>query len=1261
MKEVLVSSMGSIVLDMVCSALGNKLDTLKEWRKTEAVKRDIHDAIEHMILDHDGTILTSQELSEYLKNYKVIEEIFDSIWCSGHKVCGETELIAYFTDQCKSVIKEKGRQIPAGEEGLIRKFFTLIITILFRAAQQESTHGEHIIQMQVKDVKDKIDALSDFAQGENRIIQSTDGIRGVEEFWKDYCETTEPKLNQEFFLLGREGQIEKFEEWRIQKSGILTVIAESALEAKLFAIACFLNKCEKEVWGNVLIIESEEQWRKVLQRNERHSILMPIFNFTEGIQCPTEMKVLLPVSKYSPLSKITQNCVSVRIEKRVKALYRKALKSIQDENSDLEKIEAETKRSFLPFYRRITQVPSRKQPAWLSKEDVVDLIPAFLVGAWEENCEGDREALEWMSGIPYEEYAKKIQKWLTVEDTPVFKVMDVYQMVSITDMWTFLYESLTSAQIERFKTCVRLVFGAQDPTFELPEDQWSMASIYGKKSKYSARIREGLTISLILLSEQKDRENNCNINSSEHYVDCIVKEILEPTKTWQQWNTIADFLPSLAEASPTAFLEKIESEIGDSKSELWQIFKPSQDILTGRNYYTNILWALEKLVWYRSYAGRAIDLLVKMNEKQFKYKLSNSPINTLYEVFCAWYPQSCLNCEQRVKMIKRICGKYPKTGKELIVKLLSSKDTVCYCIEEPRWRSVETEIKKGATDTEYRTTLKAVAELAIDFATTTEGWKTIIAKADVFFEAEMPWLDRLLEYCSNQSTVEKNEIADSLRSEISRNRRYCNSEWAMSEEYLGKMEDVLLQIQPDTIERYSYLFKHRVDLLYPTPYDREHYDWALESKQVRELRIKTAQEIHEKYGNSALVDFAMKAEETEELSARIVRNVMGETYDFALLKKMKEQNASLYGSTLQELYSVKGIGKVFDLLKESSLSSEEKGELLYQGPLDLEIWDRLDELGEEVTEYYWKHIETFRAFRAEKKRQDYLLKQLIKYDRPFSAAQAVSFTEYSDSEMIFCILEKCCELHCYTEPTGCSIKNLGSETIQDLFNKLYVNQNVDWDRLVALEMAFFPCFDHEIMPKGIARFFQNNPIEYVRLIGCVYKKDESSESQQQAEMQQISPEQAQVAYQILHRFNKIPGCNEEIVSVKIFEKWIEEGSEFAESIGLTRSFENCLGNLLSHAPLGSDGIFPHEMVREYFENGASTVVVNGFLVGKYNQRGVHTVTAGAQEKEIAVKYRSDADSIRLDYPRTASILDELADSYLQESTYERKRELIDYR
>ena len=89
------------------------------------------------------------------------------------------------------------------------------------------------------------------------------------------------------------------------------------------------------------------------------------------------------------------------------------------------------------------------------------------------------------------------------EDAPIFKVFNIYQIVSSQDMWTFLYESLTDIQLERFRACIISVFGTEDPTFELPEEHWAMASIYGKETKYSMLLREGLIISLILLSEQE--------------------------------------------------------------------------------------------------------------------------------------------------------------------------------------------------------------------------------------------------------------------------------------------------------------------------------------------------------------------------------------------------------------------------------------------------------------------------------------------------------------------------------------------------------------------------------------------------------------------------------------------------------------------------------------------------------------------------------------------------------------------------------------
>lgn len=367
--------------------------------------------------------------------------------------------------------------------------------------------------------------------------------------------------------------------------------------------------------------------------NERDCLLIPTFNFTEDIRCPSDMFIILPVAKYSPLSKITKNIDSVKIDKRPKALYHKALESLGFKATDFSKIEAETKRSFLPFYRMITTLSTRKSPRWLSEPGLQDLIPAFLIGGWNGNSEGDREAIAAISGLNYEDYICRINKWLTVEDAPIFKVFNTYQIVSIQDMWTFLYESLTEDQVKRFRECVIAVFGVTDPAFQLPEKQWAFASVYGKTSKYSGLLREGLTISLILLSEQGNRENNFNVVSAERYVYLLVQEIFHSINTWEEWNTIAPSLMALAEASPEAVLEKLEQEISNGKSEMWHLFKPAKDVLTGPSNYTHILWSLEQLVWYRSYVVRAIDLLVAINEKQFKYTLANSPINTLYEIF----------------------------------------------------------------------------------------------------------------------------------------------------------------------------------------------------------------------------------------------------------------------------------------------------------------------------------------------------------------------------------------------------------------------------------------------------------------------------------------------------------------------------------------------------------------------------------------------------------------------------------------------------
>ena len=1093
----------------------------------------------------------------------------------------------------------------------------------------------------------------------NAIGKHVSGIRTIEDFWNDYCESTSPKLNQDFFMLGRDSQIKQLSEWLEKKSGALTIVSESSLESTLFIAAFFLKHYQKykDVLNKTLIVESPSEWNHLIIKKERDYLLIPIFNFTEDIRCPSEMSIILPVAKYSPLSKITKNVVSIKIEKRSKDMYHRALETLGFELEDFSKIGTETKRSFLPLYRMITTLPSRKKPQWLSGSDVQVLIPAFLAGGWNGNIEGDRETIKLLSGLSYEEYIQKISKWLSMEDAPIFKVFNVYQVVSVQDMWTFLYELLTDDQIERFRECAISIFKAEDPTFELPEEQWPMASIYGKESRYSGILREGITISLILLSEQGERENNCNITSAESYVYSLAREIFDPIKTWKQWNTIAPSMTLLAESSPVAFLEKIEQEVSNEKSEIWYLFKPAKDILWGRSYYTHILWSLEQLVWYESYVIRAIDLLVTINEKDFNYTLANSPINTLYEIFCIWHPQCCLSCMERIEILKRIYRTYPITGWALISKLIPTGHSSCGTIQKPRWHSFETEFVEGVTGEEYSSTLQAIANIAIGSVTTASQWSTIIKNSMLFFSFNVSWLDALTEYCNNASKTEKLEISDMLQSEISRSRKFCSADWAIPEEHLKKMEMVLSQVLPDGLEKYTYLFKRSPDILNPVPFDKDNFNYEKEQTYIHNLRIETIHEILDKYGADTLIDFSLKAESTEELAEVIVEDVFHGKYDFSQILSIKSANYSLYSLILYYLYQINKLEIFWQALCAAPLTNEDKADIICQSPLDFKVWSKLDELDDEIVQYYWEHIGAFRFSLADDEHVDYFLNKLLQHNRPFSAARIIVFSKYSNSEMIMSILRKCCELQNHTEPTGMTLNNLAQHDILNLFEKLYDDQNLELDQLVQLEISFFPYFRYSSTPKGIIKHLLKHPIEYVTLITYNYKADFESDSSVNGH----SPEQCRLAYAILDLFNIVPGYEGGLFSEEKFVEWITSAQEYANQIGYKNSFACCLGHLLSYAPAGNDGIFPHEIVRNYLEQNHSEKLINGFITGKQNQRGVHVVTGGLAEKEIAQRYREDASAIRLSYPRTAAVLEKLSDCYWQESLYEQKSELLDFR
>lgn len=103
-----------------------------------------------------------------------------------------------------------------------------------------------------------------------------------------------------------------------------------------------------------------------------------------------------------------------------------------------------------------------------------------------------------------------------------------------------------------------------------------------------------------------------------------------------------------------------------------------------------------------------------------------------------------------------------------------------------------------------------------------------------------------------------------------------------------------------------------------------------------------------------------------------------------------------------------------------------------------------------------------------------------------------------------------------------------------------------------------------------------------------------------------------------------------------------------------------LGRLFAHSPIGKDGYYPHESVRAIIEELEDKSLRNAYVIAENNKRGVHSLDAGKTEKEMALKYKENADGIRIIYSESAKISDDLYKDFSYQSEAERRRAEDEY-
>ena len=211
--------------------------------------------------------------------------------------------------------------------------------------------------------------------------------------------------------------------------------------------------------------------------------------------------------------------------------------------------------------------------------------------------------------------------------------------------------------------------------------------------------------------------------------------------------------------------------------------------------------------------------------------------------------------------------------------------------------------------------------------------------------------------------------------------------------------------------------------------------------------------------------------------------------------------------------------------------------------------------------------------------------------------------------------------------------------------------------IARLEIPYIKILDHLRPQLALHRQVAREPSLFADVITWAYKRADGQHEESVDD--QMLERHAPVVFNVFWKLRLLPGMMEDgSVDVEALSTWVNEVRRLCRERDREDVGDRKVGQVLANAPIGEDGIWPCEPVRDLLDALASRYIGMGFATGKRNLRGVTrrgVFDGGKQERSLADKYRQDAARIAARWPFTSQLLHELADSYDYKARLEDQR------
>lgn len=885
---------------------------------------------------------------------------------------------------------------------------------------------------------------------------------------------------------------------------------------------------------------------------------------------------------------------------------------------------------------------------WAQHPDATYLALAVLVGSWNEKNKNDIEAITQLLGIGYDAWLQKGREILHCPDSPLSLKNGIWKVSNRAELWNMLGSRILDQNLDTFKSLAVTVLKEPDPAFELPAEERYAASIHGKVLDHSHELRKGIAEGLAMLGSQPNACSNCSQNKADTTAILAIREILVEAD-WVIWGSLNNLLPTLAEAAPGEFLDAVEKTLHQTPCPFDELFAQEGTGITGRNYLTGLLWALEGLAWDEQYLVRVCVALGELASHDPGGQWANRPSNSLVTILLPWLPQTLASVDKRKVAVQTLLNEWPDIAWNLIIQLLPGQQQTSSGSYKLNWRkTIPDDWEKGVTDQEYWQQASFYAELAV--GATGYDAARLSELIDHFDNLPKNAFDQLVEVLSSQAISELAEdqrlsLWDHLTKFTRKHRRYADAKWALPDELITRIENVAEKLAPrNPFNLYQYLFTDRDFDLY-----EENSDWEKQRKKLDKRRETAITEIFQQYGVEGVIRFAEAVVSPRQVGhalSVIKDEVIEQTLLPHFLDTADNKHKALVSGFIWRRHRMKG-WEWCDNLDKSGWTPEQIGHFLACLPFTKEAWNRASQWLEENQGEYWTRTGA-NAYQADGDLA-IAIEKLIEHGRPHAAINCLDRMRHTKQPINAeqCVRALLAALSS-SEPTYA----MDGYHIVELIKFLQSEPSVAQEDLFKVEWAYLPLLDRHsgAAPKLLESRLASDPEFFCEVIRLIYRS--KKEDQPSKEPTEESKAIATNAWRLLREWKTPPGTQEDgTFSAEHFDEWLQRAKNLCTESGHLEVALIHIGEVLIHAPSDPSGLWIHRAVATALNDRDTKDMRDGFRTGTYNSRGVHWVDpTGKPEKELAEQFRRKAEDVEnAGFQRFAVTLRDLAESYEREA------------